>query len=168
MIGAMLPTPVLEQQPCRQAAEGHAVAAVAESEQMPGVVPVRTHVGQAVRSQRKQTLPGCLNLDLSERRKQTLEVGAQLTSRGREHSRARLPWANRTIGTAKQQAVLARPSRVVVGTIGIPHHDVSKTDIPALAIGQRSCRKHVGAVHAETAGEWPEVARRIAGGNDDT
>src|SRR5688572_19680047 len=167
MICAMLPTPVLEQQPCCQAAEGHTVAAVAESEQMPGVVPVRTHIGQAVRSQRKQALPGCLNLDLSERGKQTLEVSAQLTCRGREHSRARLPWANRTIGAAKQQTVLGCPSRVVIGTIGIPHHDVSETDIPALAIGQRSCSEHIGAIHTESPREWPEVPGRVAGSNDD-
>src|SRR5436189_2693221 len=59
--------------------------------------------------------------------------------------------------------MVGRPSRIVIGPLGVPQHDIAEAQLTARATANWACREHVCAVHAKSTGERPELTGRISG-----
>ena len=140
MVPGLDALPPLEEQSRRQKAERHAVAAVAERE------PVTRDSGDADRCRE-----GCLaSSRTGPPRRDSVSTAANAGNRVSKYARSsatrpsncwrrRWPGPHQSIAASQQEPMIRRPSRVVVGPLGVPHHDVGEAELTAL-VERRSAR----------------------------
>ena len=116
--------PSLEKQSRRQEAERHAVPTVAQGEPVTGIAAMWADVRKRVWRRREESLPRELRVDGRHGWKSRFEVCAQLFDRCRELLPTPHARPDEAVAASQQESMLGSPSRIVVRTLGVPHHHV--------------------------------------------
>ena len=67
-----------------------------------------------------------------------------------------------SIAASQQQPVVRCPTRIVVRSLGVPHHHVREAEITALSGAHRFGRQDVGSVHPKSSSQRPKLGRGIS------